>query len=149
VGGMTKAIESGMAKLRIEEAATRKQVRNSIYQVLWSGRLTNTLPPPPIQARIDAGEDVVVGVNKYRLPEGKAETVDVLRIDNSSVLQSQIQGARFCPALLCVASVLSYAPRMSPSACRHPQGEGGPRRAGRGGGAEEALCRRGNERRRR
>lgn len=70
LGGMTKAIESGMAKLRIEEAATRKQ------------------------ARIDAGEDVVVGVNKYRIPEGQAETVDVLRIDNTTVLQSQIEGIR-------------------------------------------------------
>jgi methylmalonyl-CoA mutase len=55
-----------------------------------------------MQARIDAGEDVVVGVNKYRLPEGKAETVDVLRIDNSSVLQSQIQGARTRLALPCL-----------------------------------------------
>jgi methylmalonyl-CoA mutase len=70
VGGMTKAIESGMAKLRIEESATRKQ------------------------ARIDAAEDVVVGVNKYRIPAGQAEAVDVLRIDNSSVLQSQVEGIR-------------------------------------------------------
>lgn len=70
MGGMTKAIESGMAKLRIEESATRKQ------------------------ARIDAGEDVVVGVNKYRLPKDQSETVDVLRIDNSTVLQSQIEGIR-------------------------------------------------------
>ncbi len=44
------------------------------------------------QARIDAGEDVVVGVNKYRIPQGQAEAVDVLRIDNTSVLQSQIEG---------------------------------------------------------
>jgi len=70
LGGMTKAIESGMAKLRIEESATRKQ------------------------ARIDASEDVVVGINKYRLPEGNNESVDVLRIDNTSVLQSQIEGIR-------------------------------------------------------
>lgn len=67
LGGMTKAIESGMAKLRIEEAATRKQ------------------------ARIDAGEDTVVGVNKYRVA-GQGEAVDVLRIDNTTVLQSQIAG---------------------------------------------------------
>lgn len=44
------------------------------------------------QARIDAGEDVVVGVNKYRIPAGQAEAVDVLRIDNTTVLQSQIEG---------------------------------------------------------
>ena len=44
------------------------------------------------QARIDAGEDVVVGVNKYRIPEGQAEAVDVLRIDNTPVLKSQIEG---------------------------------------------------------
>lgn len=46
------------------------------------------------QARIDAGEDVVVGVNKYRIPEGQAEAVDVLRIDNTPVLKSQIEGIR-------------------------------------------------------
>jgi methylmalonyl-CoA mutase N-terminal domain/subunit len=49
---------------------------------------------PSPQARIDAGEDVVVGVNKYRIPAGQAEAVDVLRIDNTTVLQSQIQGKR-------------------------------------------------------
>lgn len=62
LGGMTKAIESGMAKLRIEEAATRKQ------------------------ARIDSQEEVVVGVNKYRLPADQAANVDILRIDNTKVL---------------------------------------------------------------
>uniref|UniRef100_A0A7S2CAL3 methylmalonyl-CoA mutase n=1 Tax=Florenciella parvula TaxID=236787 RepID=A0A7S2CAL3_9STRA len=56
MGGMTRAIESGMAKLRIEEAATKKQ------------------------ARIDAGEETVVGVNKYVLENDAG--VDVLDIDN-------------------------------------------------------------------
>lgn len=65
MGGMTKAIESGMAKMRIEEAATRKQ------------------------ARIDSLADTVVGVNKYRLE--KPETVDVLRIDNTVVREKQIK----------------------------------------------------------
>jgi len=65
VGGMTKAIESGMAKLRIEESATRKQ------------------------ARIDSGEDVIVGVNKFKLKQ--QETVDVLAIDNRKVRLQQIQ----------------------------------------------------------
>eukprot|EP01038_Epipyxis_sp_PR26KG_P009920 gene9920-13343_t len=64
IGGMSKAIESGMAKLRIEESATRKQ------------------------ARIDSGVDVVVGVNKYRLD--KQDPIDVLRIDNTQVRASQI-----------------------------------------------------------
>ncbi len=63
-GGMAKAIETGMPKLRIEESAARKQ------------------------ARIDRGEDVIVGVNKYVLDE-EAE-VDILDIDNEKVRQSQI-----------------------------------------------------------
>ena len=64
LGGMAKAIESGVPKLRIEESAARKQ------------------------ARIDRGEDVIVGVNKYR---PTAETpVDVLDIDNAAVRDSQI-----------------------------------------------------------
>lgn len=65
MGGMTKAIESGMAKLRIEEAATRKQ------------------------ARIDSNEETIVGVNKYRLTN--PESVEVLRIDNTRVRESQIK----------------------------------------------------------
>ena len=64
MGGMTKAVESGMPKLLIEEAAARRQ------------------------AAIDRGEEVIVGVNKYR-PENP-ETVDVLDIDNSAVRDSQI-----------------------------------------------------------
>jgi methylmalonyl-CoA mutase len=64
LGGMTRAIEAGMPKLRIEEAATRRQ------------------------ARIDRGEDVVVGVNKY-LPTEPTE-VDVLDIDNTEVRETQV-----------------------------------------------------------
>ena len=64
MGGMTKAVESGMPKLLIEEAAARRQ------------------------ARIDRGEEVIVGVNKYR-PDSP-ETVDVLDIDNTAVRESQI-----------------------------------------------------------
>lgn len=62
---MTKAIESGMAKLRIEESATKKQ------------------------ARIDAGEEVIVGVNKYRL--AKETPVEVLSIDNTVVRAKQVR----------------------------------------------------------
>src|SRR6478609_6879111 len=64
LGGMTKAVESGMPKLRIEESAARRQ------------------------ARIDRGEEVVVGVNKYKVTN--PELVDVLDIDNASVLAQQI-----------------------------------------------------------
>ena len=107
MGGMTKAIESGMAKLRIEESATRKQ------------------------ARIDAGEDVVVGVNKYRLPQDHGEAVDVLRIDNTTVLQSQIAGIQKMKAerdqklvdaaleKLSAAAALSDADGNSNSVCMH------------------------------
>ena len=64
MGGMTKAVESGLPKLRIEEAAALRQ------------------------ARIDRGEEVIVGVNKYQL-EVEPE-VDVLDIDNSAVRESQV-----------------------------------------------------------
>jgi methylmalonyl-CoA mutase len=64
LGGMTKAVESGMPKLRIEEAAARRQ------------------------ARVDRGEEVVVGVNKYRVAD--PELVDVLDIDNTKVREQQI-----------------------------------------------------------
>ena len=63
---MTKAVESGMPKLQIEKAAAEKQ------------------------ARIDRKEEIIVGVNKYRLD--KEPDVDVLDIDNTSVRKSQIAG---------------------------------------------------------
>jgi methylmalonyl-CoA mutase len=64
LGGMTKAVASGMPKLRIEESAARRQ------------------------ARVDRGDEVIVGVNKYQ-PENP-EHVDVLAIDNSDVRRQQI-----------------------------------------------------------
>lgn len=66
MGGMTKAIVSGMPKLRIEESAARRQ------------------------AKIDSGAEVIVGVNKYRLAKEEAN-FEVLRIDNSKVRQKQIE----------------------------------------------------------
>ncbi|NFV78797.1 methylmalonyl-CoA mutase [Magnetospirillum aberrantis] len=63
-GGMAKAIETGIPKMRIEEAAARTQ------------------------ARIDSGRQTVVGVNKYQLDE--AESIDVLKVDNTSVRAKQI-----------------------------------------------------------
>ena len=65
LGGMTKAIEAGMPKLRIEEAATRRQ------------------------ARIDSGDEVVVGVNKYQAPDDSS--VPVREIDNTRVRDAQIE----------------------------------------------------------
>lgn len=65
MGGMTKAVESGLPKLRIEEAAALRQ------------------------AAIDRGEEVIVGVNKYQLD--KEPDVDVLDIDNTLVRESQIE----------------------------------------------------------
>ncbi len=64
MGGMTKAVASGMPKLRIEESAARRQ------------------------AMIDRGEEVIVGVNKYRLD--KEDPIDILDIDNVKVREGQI-----------------------------------------------------------
>ncbi len=64
-GGMAKAIEQGIPKMRIEEAAAKTQ------------------------ARIDSGRQTIVGVNKHRLDE--AEQVDVLKVDNSSVRDQQLE----------------------------------------------------------
>jgi methylmalonyl-CoA mutase len=65
LGGMSKAIETGLPKMRIEEAAARKQ------------------------ARIDAGKDTIVGVNKYQT-EDKTE-IELLEVDNTAVRHSQIE----------------------------------------------------------
>jgi len=70
LGGMAKAIETGLPKLRIEEASARKQ------------------------ARIDSGKEVIVGVNKYRLTAeqlGQEQQIEVLDIDNAAVRLSQIE----------------------------------------------------------
>jgi methylmalonyl-CoA mutase len=64
MGGMTKAVESGWAKMQIETCAADKQ------------------------ARIDSGKDVIVGVNKYKL--AKEDAIDILDIDNHAVRDSQI-----------------------------------------------------------
>jgi methylmalonyl-CoA mutase len=69
LGGMAKAIETGLPKLRIEEASARKQ------------------------ARIDSGKEIIVGVNKYRLTAeqlGDEQQIEVLDIDNAAVRESQI-----------------------------------------------------------
>ena len=65
LGGMSKAVETGIPKMRIEEAAARKQ------------------------ARIDSGKDTIVGVNKYRLE--KEAPLDILEVDNTTVRKAQIE----------------------------------------------------------
>ena len=65
LGGMTKAIEKGIPKMRIEEAAAKKQ------------------------AKIDSGKDVIVGVNKYQLKE--EDPLHILDVDNEAVRKSQIK----------------------------------------------------------
>ena len=64
LGGMAKALEMGLPKMRIEEAAARTQ------------------------ARIDSGEQAIIGVNKY--PPETTDEIEILRVDNSAVLQAQI-----------------------------------------------------------
>jgi methylmalonyl-CoA mutase len=65
LGGMSKAIETGIPKMRIEEASARRQ------------------------AKIDAGRDTIVGINKYRL--AKEDPIDILEVDNTAVRLSQIE----------------------------------------------------------
>lgn len=64
LGGMAKAIETGLPKMRIEEASARRQ------------------------ARIDSGKEVIIGVNKYKLD--KEDPIDILEVDNTSVRNQQI-----------------------------------------------------------
>ena len=65
LGGMAKAIEAGVPKLRIEEASARRQ------------------------AHIDSGKEMIVGVNRYRL--AKEEPIDILEVDNTAVRESQVR----------------------------------------------------------
>ena len=66
LGGMAKAIETGLPKMRIEEAAARKQ------------------------ARIDSGKDVIVGVNRYQVSNEESDTIDILEVDNTKVRDAQL-----------------------------------------------------------
>jgi len=65
LGGMAKAIDTGIPKMRIEEAAAKKQ------------------------ARIDSGQDVIVGVNKYQVED--EDQIEILEVDNTAVMCSQVQ----------------------------------------------------------
>jgi methylmalonyl-CoA mutase len=66
LGGMAKAIETGVPKMRIEEAAARKQ------------------------ARIDSGKDIIIGVNRYELDDSLKEPLEILEVDNTVVREMQI-----------------------------------------------------------
>ncbi|MFN5910702.1 MAG: methylmalonyl-CoA mutase [Bacteroidota bacterium] len=66
LGGMAKAIETGLPKMRIEEAAARKQ------------------------ARIDSSKDIIVGVNRYQVTEDTENQIEILEIDNTRVRDAQI-----------------------------------------------------------
>jgi methylmalonyl-CoA mutase len=66
LGGMAKAIETGIPKMRIEEAAARKQ------------------------ARIDSGKDIIVGVNRFEIADSEETQLEILEVDNTKVRQAQI-----------------------------------------------------------
>uniref|UniRef100_UPI00286B767E methylmalonyl-CoA mutase family protein n=1 Tax=Novosphingobium sp. TaxID=1874826 RepID=UPI00286B767E len=100
LGGMTKAVASGMPKARIEQAAAARQ------------------------ARVDKGEDVIVGVNKYRLAQ--EAHLDTLDIDNHAVREAQIarlketRAARNEPACQAALKELTAAAKVPP---RHGEGD--------------------------
>jgi len=106
LGGMAKAIETGLPKLRIEEAAARKQ------------------------ARIDSGKEIIVGVNKYRPSE--EQEIEVLDIDNDAVRNSQvarlkqIRETRDNAAVQAALEALTEAARATPPPSPLPKREGEP-----------------------
>ncbi|MEK7346476.1 MAG: methylmalonyl-CoA mutase [Pseudomonadota bacterium] len=90
MGGMTKAVDSGWAKLKIEAAAAEKQ------------------------ARIDSGKDVIVGVNKYKL--AKEDAMDSLSIDNVKVRDGQIERLKHIRATRDTAKVQAALDALTASA---------------------------------
>ncbi|MFP5489104.1 MAG: methylmalonyl-CoA mutase, partial [Acidimicrobiia bacterium] len=99
-GGMTKAIEAGIPKMRIEEAAAKTQ------------------------ARIDSGRQAVIGVNTYRLTE--PETIDVLKVDNSAVRASQIAKLERLRASRDDAACRDALAQLTDAARRSVEGTRGP-----------------------
>jgi len=89
LGGMSKAIETGVPKMRIEEAAARTQ------------------------GRIDSGSQAIIGVNKYRLE--KEDPIDILEIDNSAVRLSQIERLKLLRANRNEAEVLAALDKITAS----------------------------------
>jgi methylmalonyl-CoA mutase len=97
LGGMTKAIEAGIPKLRIEEAAARKQ------------------------ARIDSSQDIIVGVNKYRLE--KEDPLHILDVDNQMVRKQQIERLEHIKATRDNAKVTRCLAKLTESADSHLHGK--------------------------
>ncbi len=97
LGGMTKAVESGMPKMKIEEAAARRQ------------------------ARIDRGEEVVVGVNKYQPAE--EAPIEILEVDNTKVREAQIARLKQIKATRDAAKVEAALAALTKAA---ETGEGNP-----------------------
>ncbi|WP_329499272.1 methylmalonyl-CoA mutase [Kitasatospora herbaricolor] len=98
-GGMAKAIDAGIPKLRVEEAAARTQ------------------------ARIDSGRQPVIGVNKYRVATD--EQIDVLKVDNSSVRAQQVEKLRRLRAERDEATCQEALRALTASAEAGPRGGGG------------------------
>ncbi len=90
LGGMAKAIETGLPKMRIEEASARKQ------------------------ARIDAKKDIIVGVNKYKLD--KEAPIDILEVNNAAVRESQIARLKELKANRDEAAVMEALEKITESA---------------------------------
>ncbi|MEL6303497.1 MAG: methylmalonyl-CoA mutase [Bacteroidota bacterium] len=98
LGGMTKAIEAGIPKMRIEQAAARKQ------------------------ARIDSGQDVIVGVNKYQLEN--EDELQILEVDNQAVRKQQVERLQRLKQERDTNAVLSCLDRIKAAAKTKLQGEG-------------------------
>lgn len=97
MGGMVKAVDSGWAKLKIEASAAEKQ------------------------ARIDAGKDVIVGVNKYKL--AKEDPIEILEVDNHAVRENQVRRLDALRATRDAARVKSALDALT--ACAESGGPGG------------------------
>ncbi len=98
LGGMTAAIETGLPKQRIEEAAARRQ------------------------ARIDTGRDVIVGVNRFQSAPGEDAPLDVLIIDNAAVRDGQVERLRVLRAARDESAVAAALARLS-DAARNTSGD--------------------------
>lgn len=97
MGGMTKAIEAGLPKMRIEEAAARKQ------------------------ARIDSGKDIIVGVNKYK-PDSE-KPLELLEVDNKAVREAQVAQLERIKAERDTEKVQQALAAITASAARTPLSE--------------------------
>ncbi|MEI8265414.1 MAG: methylmalonyl-CoA mutase [Betaproteobacteria bacterium] len=113
MGGMTKAVDSGWAKLKIEASAAEKQ------------------------ARIDSGKDVIVGVNKYRLKT--QEPVDILQIDNVKVREGQIERLKRIRAARDEGRVQAALAALAECARRGGSGHAAAEGGAAGGGAAGNL----------